>query len=60
MISMDGEYFDVIWCLISYPWVEEPELQERLDRSFPFRPVKQSIIPGYRFLDDLQHSETRN
>ena len=35
----------------SHPWVEDPEIQRRLDRSFPFRPVRQSVEHSYRFVD---------
>ena len=46
MIVKDGEYTDILWCLISHAWVEDRELQERLNRSFPFRPVKQGEVHG--------------
>jgi hypothetical protein len=51
MIAKDREHFDILWCLISHPWVEDSELQQRLDRSFPFRPVKPSVEHSYRFVD---------
>jgi hypothetical protein len=51
MIAKDGEDVDILWCLISHGWVEDRELQEKLDRSFPFRPVKQAEIHGYRFAE---------
>jgi hypothetical protein len=50
MIVKDGEYFDVLWCFVSHEWVEDREIQEMLDRSFPFRPLKQSVVQGYRFV----------
>jgi hypothetical protein len=51
MIAKDGEDFDILWCLISHPWVEDREFQERLDQNFPFRPVQQREVPGYRFME---------
>ncbi len=52
MIAKHGEYFDIQWCLCSHPWVEDQEFQRRLDENFPFRPVKQGLVHGYKFVEE--------
>jgi hypothetical protein len=52
MIAKDGEHFDILWCLISHAWVEDRELKRRLNQNFPFRPVRQTEVFGYRFVED--------
>lgn len=52
LVAKDGRHFDIHWCLIAQPWVENPALQQELDRNFPFRPVREAQVHGYRFMDN--------
>jgi hypothetical protein len=52
MVAKDGTYFDILWCLIAHEWTEDPEIQQKLDENFPFRPVKLAEVHGYRFIHD--------
>ena len=47
-VSKDGEYFDIYWGLVAFPWEYDPDMQEALTNSFPFRPVEEGIVHGYR------------
>ncbi|MCA0035326.1 hypothetical protein [Mesorhizobium sp. B263B2A] len=51
LVAKDGEYFDILWCLVAHPWEEEPELQKALESNFPFRAVKDRDLHGYRLAD---------
>lgn len=43
LVSKDGEYIDIQWCLISHPWEEDAEVQKWLDEKNPFRPVEEKV-----------------
>ena len=49
-----GDWCDVQWCPLEFPWKENPALQAALDKSNPFRPVKASIVERYG-LSDLRN-----
>lgn len=51
-VSFDGEYFEVLWCLISHAWENDPEMQRVLESDFPFRAVRETVLQGYKFDDD--------
>jgi hypothetical protein len=47
--SRDGEFYDVGWCYIEEEWTQDSEMEKRLKEHFPFRSVKEEIIPRYKF-----------
>lgn len=47
IVSKEGEYFDIFWCMLGGQWKEDPEFQRALNENFPFRPVKHAEIYGY-------------
>jgi len=47
LVAQDGEHFDIQWCLASFEWAEDLEMQTRLDENFPFRKVREAEIFGY-------------
>jgi hypothetical protein len=51
LIAKDREFFDILWCLVAQEWVEDSEIQRRLDENFPFRPVNETLVHGYRFTE---------
>ena len=51
-VSKDGSYFEIYWGLIDFPWEEDLKMQAALVENFPFRPVKEGRVPGYRFVED--------
>lgn len=49
LISRDGEYFQIDWCLIDQPWQPDPEMEARLSKNTPFRPVSEKSVDGFLF-----------
>ena len=52
LVAKDGEYFDILWCLVAHAWMEDPEYQRILESNFPFREVKGRDLHGYQIADD--------
>lgn len=44
----DGEWRLVDWMLRSHPWELDPEFEEMLKKSYPFRPTRVEMVPRYR------------
>lgn len=49
LISRDGEYFQIDWCLIDMPWRYDPEMEERLAKANPFRPANERSVDSFLF-----------
>jgi hypothetical protein len=52
LVSKDGNYLHVDWCLIDQPWEQNPQLDARLKYDNPFGDVRERMVDGYRFADD--------
>ncbi|MGO9430117.1 hypothetical protein [Rhodoblastus sp.] len=52
LVAKDGDYFDILWCLVAHPWTEDSEFQKALNDNFPFRPVKDVEVRGYLFSEE--------
>lgn len=44
-----GEWCLVDWCYIEEPWSFDEQIEQSLQRSYPFREVKQHLVPRYKF-----------
>jgi len=51
LVSRDGEYVQIDWCLLDYPCRPEPELGDWLSKANPFRPASEKKVDGYFFKD---------
>jgi hypothetical protein len=49
LISRDGEYFQVDWCLIDMPWQSDPKMDEWLATTNPFREVSEKLVDSFLF-----------
>lgn len=49
LISRDGEYFQIDWCLIDMPWQHDPEMEKRFSESNPFRAVSEKSLDSFLF-----------
>lgn len=49
LISRDGAYFQIDWCLIDMPWQPDPGMEERLSKNTPFRAVSEKSVDGFLF-----------
>ena len=49
VISRDGEYFQIDWCLIDMPWEPDPEMERRLSENNPFRAVSEKSMDSFLF-----------
>jgi len=47
----NGTWCDVQWCPMEFPWVVDSKIQALLDKSYPFRSVKQRKIERYGLSD---------
>lgn len=45
----EGEYFLIDWCFLNFPWRYDSEIEQKLKESFPFRNVKEKLMPRYTF-----------
>ena len=45
----DGGWYAVEWCYLEFPWEEDLEIDRRLEKSNPFRPVTTEIIDRYDY-----------
>lgn len=49
----DGpEWYSVEWCYLEYPWQRNQELEDRIQETHPFRPVKTTQLGRYSFKGD--------
>ncbi len=48
-ISRDGEFVQIDWGLLEFPWQSDPELEDRLSKNNPFRPVTEKSMDGFFF-----------
>ena len=49
LISRDGEYFQIDWCLIERPWEVDSEMDRMLAENNPFRAAKERMVDGFYF-----------
>lgn len=49
LISRDGDFVQIDWCLIEAPWQPKPELEEWLSEANPFRAVTMRSVDGFLF-----------
>ena len=49
LISREGEYFYIDWCLIDAPWQSDPAMEARLAKSNPFRPANEKSMNSFLF-----------
>ena len=45
----EDEWYSVEWCYIDFPWQHEPELENMLQQSNPFREVRVAELSQYTF-----------
>lgn len=51
MVSKDGDYFQLDWCLLDHAWKQDSNLDVHLERSNLFGAVKEKKIDGYYFIN---------
>jgi hypothetical protein len=51
LIAKDGDYFEIFWGLVAHPWQEDPKMERALRTNYPFRPVREQQVYGYRFVE---------
>jgi hypothetical protein len=49
LVSKDGKDFQIDWCRLNMPWAPDPEMDARLEKSNPFRPVQEKTLPSFTF-----------
>lgn len=49
IVSKDGEYLHLDWCLIDQPWEYDPDLEAHIARSNLFGAVREQKVDGYYF-----------
>lgn len=49
LISKDGKYIQIDWCLMKMPWEPDPEMEEWLAKANPFRPASEKVINSFLF-----------
>jgi hypothetical protein len=49
LVSVDGEYFQIDWCLIDQPWEPDAELDAKLAENSPFRTVSEQYRDSFLF-----------
>jgi hypothetical protein len=49
IVSKDGEYLHLDWCLIDQPWEYDPDLEAHIARSNLFGVVREQKVDGYYF-----------
>lgn len=48
-VAKEGEEYLIDWCLLDFPWAYDPELEQKLADSFPFREVTEREFDSFRF-----------
>ncbi|OCP01288.1 MULTISPECIES: hypothetical protein [unclassified Ensifer] len=51
LVSKDGEFLHLDWCLIAEPWERDPEFDALLASNNPFRDVREKRIDGFYFVN---------
>jgi hypothetical protein len=49
LISKDGEYLQIDWCLLDIPWKPDPEMDAMLAESNPFRNATEKQLSSFLF-----------
>ncbi|MBM3096063.1 hypothetical protein GFB56_35930 [Ensifer sp. T173] len=52
LVSKDGEFLHLDWCLVHEPWECDPELDALLASNNPFRDVREKRIDGFYFVSE--------
>ncbi|OAE49184.1 hypothetical protein [Agrobacterium tumefaciens] len=52
VVSKDGEFLHLDWCLVDEPWQRDPEFDALLASNNPFRDVKEKRMDGYYFVNE--------
>lgn len=52
LVSKDGQYLHLDWCLIDHPWEPDPQTDVRLASSNPFGPVREMNVDGFFFVNE--------
>lgn len=51
LVSKDGDYLHLDWCLIDHSWKQDPDLEANLEERDPFGAVREKKIDGYYFVN---------
>jgi len=51
LISKDGEYFQIDWSLVRFPYESDPEMDAMLANNYPFREAREKILNRFSFRD---------
>lgn len=51
-VMKDGASIDIVWMLLAGPNDPNPEAEALLASSYPFRPLREEMMPRYRFDSD--------
>ncbi|MER8408159.1 hypothetical protein NKH16_26420 [Mesorhizobium sp. M1307] len=51
VVSKDGEFLHLDWCLIDEPWMHDPEFDAHLASNSPFRDIREKRMNGYYFVN---------
>lgn len=52
LVSKDGEFLHLDWCLIAEPWERDPAFDALLALNNPFRDVREQLMDGYYFVNE--------
>ena len=53
LISKDGEYFQLDWCLVDEPWTADAKMEHLLARTSLFGPVRERTVDSFFFHDAI-------
>jgi hypothetical protein len=57
LISKDGEYFQLDWCLVDEPWATDAKMEDLLATTSLFGPVRERTVDSFFFRDATLGSE---
>ena len=57
LISKDGEYFQLDWCLVDEPWAFDAKMEEFLTATSLFGPARERSVYSFFFLDPMAGPE---
>ncbi len=49
LLRRDGEHRLIDWMYLASPWEPDPDLEDLLQKSNPFRPTSERLVPRYTF-----------
>jgi hypothetical protein len=52
LISKDGEFYQIDWCLMDCPWEPDQEMEAKLANEFPFREVSEQRRDSFFFTSE--------